>query len=58
MSVFGLNNLFYADALLYDKKKDEACTILKAFEKQDPETLMPDRIPETKKEIQTAQESN
>jgi hypothetical protein len=50
VSVHGLNNLYLADTLKKKKKKTEACKILKNFMKQDAETLLETRIPETKEE--------
>lgn len=54
VSVHGLNNLYLADTLKKNKKKTEACKILKNFMKQDAETLLETRIPETKDELKEA----
>ena len=54
VSVHGLNNLYYAEALEARNKKDQACEILKEFSVQDPETLLDTRIPETALEIEQA----
>ena len=53
-SVHGLNNLYYVEVLLAFKEKQQACQILQTFVKQDPETLLTDRIPETRDEIEQA----
>ncbi len=54
VSVYGLNNLYYADILIHFKKRVQACEILNTFVQQDPEALMDTRIPETKSEIALA----
>ncbi len=54
VSVHGLNNLYLADTLKKNKKKTEACKLLNNFMKQDAETLLETRIPETKEEIKEA----
>lgn len=54
VSVHGLNNLYLAETLEKNKKKGEACSLLKEFSQQNGETLLPTRIPETKKEIEEA----
>ncbi|MCO4793734.1 MAG: hypothetical protein KC493_08485 [Bacteriovoracaceae bacterium] len=56
VSVHGLNNLYYAEVLKKNKKKAQACKILKAFSAQDGTTLLDTRIPETTKEIEEAKE--
>ena len=54
VSIHGLNNLYLAETLKKNKKKTEACRILKNFMNQDPETLLDTRVPETKEEIKEA----
>ena len=58
VSVYGLNNLYYADILAHKsfKKIDLACEILQTFIQQDPQTLLKSRIPETIYEIEQAKE--
>lgn len=55
VSVHGLNNIYLADLLVAIGKKDEAKKILETFVSLDPETLCPDRLPETKEEMLMAQ---
>jgi hypothetical protein len=54
ISVYGLNNLYYADILVKLDKKAEACSILKEFTAQDVQTLLPSRVPETKVDMKDA----
>lgn len=57
VSVHGLNNLYLAETLFErggSSRKKEACTLLANFVKQDSETLLETRIPETKEEIAEA----
>lgn len=56
VSVYGLNNLFYADILKYFKRTNEACEVLKVFSRQDPATLLLGREVENSKEIEEAKE--
>ena len=56
VSVYGLNNLYYADILKYFNENDEACRILKTFSQQDPQTLLEGREAETTVEIEQAKE--
>lgn len=56
VSVHGLNNLYYAETLEANGKKTKACEILKNFMRQDPETLLDTRVPETKEEINAAKQ--
>ena len=57
ISVHGLNNVYYADALVAVGEKEKACEILKVFVEQDPTTFLEDRIPETAQEIVVAREA-
>lgn len=54
VSVHGLNNLYLADLLIAVGKSSQAKKILETFVTMDPETLCPERVPETKEEIQMA----
>lgn len=54
VSVHGLNNLYLADLLVAIGKQDQAKKLLEAFVALDPETLCPERVPETKAEMEEA----
>ena len=54
VSVYGPNNIYYADSLMHSKQREQACEILQIFAEQDPETLMPNRVAETRQEMEWA----
>jgi hypothetical protein len=55
-SVNGYNNIFYAEVLEYQGKKQEAIDLLNGFISADVTVLRPDAIPESKRAQQEAQD--